>query len=73
VAAAYGGFAVGGTSARMGRVAQEVHDAGGPPSPEKMAEMHQLGAQLGSTGLVTAGLLVIALLGMSISQYLIGF
>jgi hypothetical protein len=72
-AAAYGGAAVGGTASRMGKLAQEVHDAGGPPGQEQMAELQRLGARLGSAGQVTAGLLVIALLGMSISQYLIGF
>jgi hypothetical protein len=73
VAAAYGGIAVGGTATRMGRVAQELHDSGGPPSPEKLAEVQQLGARLASSGTVTAALLVIALLGMSISRYLVGF
>jgi len=73
LAALYGIVVVGGTSARMGRLAQEMHDAGGPPTPERLAEAQQLGARLGSTAIVTAGLLLIALLGMSISQYLFAF
>jgi hypothetical protein len=73
IAAAYASIAVGGTSSRMGRVAQAVHDSGGPPTPEQMAQLQQLGARMGTAGMITAALLVIALLGMSISQYLIGF
>jgi uncharacterized membrane protein len=71
LAAVYGVVFVGGTTNRMGRLAQEIHDSGGPPAPEKMAQVQQLGAQLGSTAMTTAGLLVIALLGMATSQYLI--
>lgn len=71
VASIYGVVIAGGASTRMGRIAQEIHDSGGPPSPEKLAEAQRLGGELASGAMITAGLLVITLLGMSISQYLI--
>ena len=71
LAAVVGGAVVGRTTAHLGRLAQEIHDSGGPPSPENMAEMQRLSAQMGPATMQTMVLLVIALLGMSISQYLI--
>ena len=73
VAATYGAVFVRATSARMGQLARQIHASGGPPSPEQQAEAQQLGAQLGTGAVWTAGLLVVALLGMSMSQYLFAF
>lgn len=71
LAAVVGGAVVGRTTAHLGKLAQEIHDSGGPPAPEKMAEIQHLSANMGSAAMQTTVLLVIALLGMSISQYLI--
>lgn len=73
LAAVYGIVIIGGTSSAMAKLAQELHASNAPPSPEKLAEAQQLGARLGSTSMITAGLLAIALLGMSTSQYFFAF
>jgi len=73
IAATYGAVFVRATSARMGQLARQIYASGGPPSPEQQAEAQRLGAQLGTGALWTAGLLVVALLGMATSQYLFAF
>ena len=60
----------GRASARMGTLAREIMAAGGPPSPAQMQEAQALGAKLSSAAVVTAVLLSVALIGMSVAQYL---
>ena len=55
---------------KMGAVAKQIQAAGGPPSPEQMAQMKALGERLSSAARLTAILLTLALLGMSAARYL---
>jgi hypothetical protein len=54
---------------RMGSLGQQIQAQGGPPSAEQASEMQALGAQMTGLGRTALVFLVIALLGMSVAQY----
>jgi len=56
--------------ARMTVIGQQAQAAGGPPSPEQMAEIQALQKRVGQGALRVALLLTVALIGMSVARYL---
>ena len=54
---------------RMRAIADEIAASGGPPKPEQLAEMGTLQETLSRAGGITAVLMVIALIGMTLSEY----
>ena len=54
---------------RISVLAAEMQQAGGPPAPEKIAEMQRLQTRLGRASVHTAVLLVIAATLMSVARY----
>lgn len=54
---------------QMHTISQEIQAQGSPPTPEQAIQMQTLVARLGKVGQVALVFLVIALLGMSIAQY----
>ena len=66
----HGGLVTGRTSNRIAQLGQEIAAAGGPPSPAQMAEMGQLQAKMREAGIVSAILLAVAVLGMTVARYL---
>jgi hypothetical protein len=54
----------------MKAVAAEMEAAGGPPTPEQMAVMKAGSEQIALGTRIAAVLMTIALLGMSIAQYM---
>lgn len=62
------GFSINGrASTQMARLAKEMQAAGGPPAPEKLAQMQALQEKLRQGGRIGAVLLVVALIGMSVT------
>ena len=59
-----------GISNQMQSIGQEIQSQGSPPSPEQGAQMQALGERLSRVGQVALVFLVIALLGMSVAQYM---
>lgn len=55
---------------RMQAIGRNIQAQGGPPSPEQAAEMQALGARLVKVGQAALVFMTIALLGMSMGQYL---
>jgi hypothetical protein len=66
----HGGLVTGRTSNRIEQLGMEIAAAGGPPSPAQMAEMGQLQRKMRDAGIVSAILLAVAVLGMSVARYL---
>ena len=66
----HGGLVTGRTSNRIAQLGQEIAAAGGPPSPVQLAEMGQLQAKMREAGIVSAVLLAVAVLGMTVARYL---
>jgi putative copper export protein len=65
------GFVFQGRSAKkMRAVAAEMEAAGGPPTPEQMAVMKEGAERIALGTRIGAVLMTIALLGMSIAQYM---
>ncbi|HLF29066.1 MAG TPA: hypothetical protein VJG32_22285 [Anaerolineae bacterium] len=60
----------GPTAARIAALGKELEAKGGPPSPEQLAHMQALQEKLHTNGVRGVLLLTIALIGMSIAQYL---
>lgn len=54
---------------RMQSIGQAIQAQGGPPTPEQAGDLQALVARLGTVGQVALVFLVVALLGMSIAQY----
>ena len=54
---------------RMRAIADDIARSGGPPKPEQLAEMGILQERLASAGGLTAVFMVIALIGMTLSEY----
>jgi hypothetical protein len=54
---------------RMGGIGAAVASQGGPPTPEQSAELQSLSGRMGQLGQWGVGFMVLALLGMSIAQY----
>jgi uncharacterized membrane protein len=59
------------TTAKMKALFESITASGGPPSPEQQAEMRSLSAAVTRGGQVTSVFLALALLGMSIAQYVV--
>jgi uncharacterized membrane protein len=57
------------TSGRMKALAGDMAAAGGPPSPEQMAEMGRLSERMSLGGRISAVLMTLSLAGMSVAQY----
>jgi putative copper export protein len=64
-----GAFVIGRGTNRMREIAGEIASSGGPPKPDQLAEMGALQERLGKAGGITAILMVIALIGMTLSEY----
>ena len=54
---------------RMREIAGEIAASGGPPKPDQIAEMGALQENLSRAGGITAILMVVALIGMTLSEY----
>jgi hypothetical protein len=71
IAAIIGGAVLGRTSGQIVRLAQEIQaSAGGPPPPEKLAEMGALQARMERFSNIGAIILTITVIMMAISPYL---
>lgn len=57
------------TMERMKTLGAAMGAAGGPPTPEQQAEMGRLAQTVARGGQITTFMLVIALIGMSVAQY----
>lgn len=55
--------------ARMKTISQRIASADGPPSPEQMAEMAEMAKRLETGTKLGAVLMTVALVGMSVAQY----
>ena len=71
IAAAVVGFGMSGRAAgQLAQVGKEIASAGGPPAPEKLAQIQALQEKLRLGGRINVVLMIIALLGMSLARYL---
>jgi len=69
--AAIVGFGVSGrAAAQMGELGKQIAAAGGPPAPEKLAQMQTLQRKLRQGGQIGAGLMIVTLLCMSLARYI---
>jgi hypothetical protein len=68
--AVHGALILGRTANRLAELGQQLESAGRPPSPEQIAEMQTLQAKLQRGGVRGVIFLSLALIGMSIAQYL---
>ncbi len=57
------------TIRKMKAISNSIIASGGPPSPEQQAEMKSLSEKVSKGGQITSVFLALALLGMSIAQY----
>jgi hypothetical protein len=65
------GFAaVRPTAEKLGRIGNEIHAAGKPPSSEQLANLHQVQKQLERVEEIVAVILGLALLAMATARYL---
>jgi hypothetical protein len=55
----------------MKAISTSIAASGGPPSPEQQAEMKSLSETVSRGGQITSVFLALALLGMSIAQYVV--
>lgn len=62
----------GRSTSRMKVLSQEMAAAGGPPTPEQLAEMQALAKKLSMGGRISATLLTLALIGMAGAEALLG-
>ena len=69
IALIIGGFVIGRSTSRMREVADAIAAAGGPPAPEQMQEMQALQERIGRAGAVASIFMVIALTGMTLSEW----
>jgi hypothetical protein len=53
----------------MDRIGQQIQAASGPPSPDLLAQLDMQRQRLAQGGRITALLLVIAVIGMSLNGY----
>jgi hypothetical protein len=54
---------------RMGELAGQLQAAGGPPSPELLAEMQRIQARLGRINVIAAVALIVTTLCMAVARY----
>jgi uncharacterized membrane protein len=57
------------TGRRMKVLVNQIESAGGPPQPEQIEQMKSLAEKLSKDGIISTILISIALIGMSVSQY----
>lgn len=69
IALLIGVLVMGRGTNRMRSIADEIASGGGPPKPEQLAEMGTLQESVSTAGGITAVLMVIALIGMTLSEY----
>lgn len=67
----HGAFSLGRKSDRIKTITLEVESVGGPPSPEQIQEIQELQEGIGKGGALSTVLMVIAILGMSLSEYFV--
>ena len=72
IAWVYGFFAHGMKTKHMRALAAEMAAADGPPKPEQIAKMQQMAGEMQTAGLISFILVSLALIGMSIAQYVSG-
>jgi uncharacterized membrane protein len=58
------------TARRLARLIREIEGQGGPPSEEQSARLRALQAKMGASAPITAGLMVIAVIGMASWRYM---
>ena len=68
--AVHGALVLGPKAGRIAVLAKEMESAGGPPDPARLAEIQRLQAKLSQGGVRGVWFLTVALIGMSIAQYL---
>lgn len=66
----HGALVQGRNAAQMGKLANELQAAGGPPPPEKLSQLQQLQAKVIKGGMHGAVLLGIAAIAMAAARYL---
>lgn len=71
IAALFVGVQVGRTSKQIGELGEQIGAGGGPPTQEQMAQMGQLQERMGTLSATTAILMVVALAGMTLSEYFV--
>lgn len=65
----HGGATVGTRSARMKKIAEDIAAAGGPPTPEQMAEIQKLQPELALHTRIAFALMVITVAAMASARY----
>lgn len=70
IAAALGGGVVAPAGKRLAELGTGAAFRPGPPSPEQVAELHRLQKRLGTSSVVCAALLVIAVSAMATARYI---
>jgi hypothetical protein len=68
VAMIHGGAVLGRIGRQMEEIGKRIQTAGGPPTPEQMAEMGSLQESQRTHGAVSLILFALALIGMSVAQ-----
>lgn len=66
----HGGAVVGRMTARLSQLGQTIAAAGGPPTPAQTQELQTLQDRLQRNTVITAVLMSVALIGMSVAQVL---
>lgn len=69
IALLIGVLVMGRGTNRMRSIANAIASGGGPPKPEQLAEMGTLQERVSTAGGITAVLMVISLIGMTLSEY----
>ncbi|MBA2628069.1 MAG: hypothetical protein H0U85_08650 [Gemmatimonadales bacterium] len=69
LAFAYGATVNAPTSQRLSRLMGEMQQVGGPPPPDRIAEMQRLQGRLASAGTVVAVMVVLATALMAVARY----
>jgi hypothetical protein len=69
VAWIYGFFTHVPETNHLRAVVNKMESSDGPPTPEQLAEVRGLAQSLAKAGNISVALLVIAVIGMSIAQY----
>ncbi|KAA3648780.1 MAG: hypothetical protein DWQ07_00880 [Chloroflexi bacterium] len=65
----HGAISLGRKSDRIKAIVIEMEASGGPPTPEQIQEIQTLQEGIGKGGTISSVLMVIAILGMSLSEY----
>ncbi|MDX1689124.1 MAG: hypothetical protein R3248_14165 [Candidatus Promineifilaceae bacterium] len=70
IAAVIGGRIIGPTSMRIADLGEKMQVGGGPPEPATLAEMEALQQRMTTWGRAAAVLLIVAIIGMSLADYM---